>query len=133
MKLRETRKEDIDGFIPSTDDLKEAAAWGILPSFPEDLTDCVTLEHDGLPIAIGGNVGSQCWFVTSYKVWGLPLKERLEFRKVVMAYRDLMLSRYDTLWNVVWTGNRNHVRFLKSIGATFSEPNGDFMRFEITK
>ncbi|MDS7436740.1 DUF2833 domain-containing protein [Klebsiella pneumoniae] len=108
---------------------------GIEPSFPA-VTECVTLDHDGFPLAIGGNVGDCCWLVTSDKVEKLSLKAKLKFRKLVIEYRDQMLERYESLWNFVYIENEPHIRFLKSIGAEFQEEytcDGKFQLFIIRR
>lgn len=135
MFIRNTVSNDFDLFTPDYHDILEAKAAGITPSFP-DASECVTLDHGGFPIAIGGNVGGQCWFVTSDQVWRLNRKHKLEFRKLIMEYRDKMLEEQGVLWNYVWIGNTPHKRFLKTIGAVFHEVythDGQFQLFTITK
>ena len=135
MYIRNTVSNDFELFIPAYHDVLEAQAMGIEPSFPA-VTECVTLDHDGFPLAIGGHCGDQCWFVTSDQVWRLSGKAKREFRKLIMEYRDKMLEKYDTLWNYVWVGNTSHIRFLKTIGAVFHEEytrDGQFQLFTITK
>lgn len=136
MHIRHTFRSDIDSFSPHKDDLAEAAAYGHEPVFPEDLTGCVTLSHDGQPLAIGGNCGDQVWFVTSRHVEFLTREQRLEFRKCIIEYRDKMLDQYPVLWNFVWIGNKSHIRFLKTIGAVFNNtftPDGKFQLFTIRR
>lgn len=135
MILRPTKGTDFEVFQPSLDDLKEAQAAGIKPAFP-DASKCVTLSLDGFPLAIGGHEGDQCWFVTSDQVWRLNRTMKLRFRRLICDYRDQMLSKYDSLWNYVWIGNTNHIRFLKVIGAVFHPVytrGGQFQLFTITK
>lgn len=135
MFIRQTVSNDFDKFTPAYHDILEAQALGITPSFP-DASECVTLDHGGFPLAIGGNCGDQCWFVTSDQVWRLNRSNKLKFRRLIIEYRDRMLERYDTLWNYVWIGNGPHIRFLKSIGAVFHNEytcDGQFQLFTITK
>lgn len=135
MYIRNTVSNDFELFIPAYHDVLEAQAMGIEPSFPA-VTECVTLDHDGFPLAIGGNVGDQCWLVTSDKVEKLSLKAKLKFRKLVIEYRDQMLERYESLWNFVYIENEPHIRFLKSIGAEFQEEytfDGKFQLFIIRR
>lgn len=135
MFIRQTEQDDFDKFTPAYHDILEAQALGISPSFP-DASECVTLDLGGFPLAIGGNCGDQCWFVTSDQAWRLNMKHKLMFRKLIMQYRDQMLERYDSLWNYVWVGNEPHIRFLKSIGAVFHNEytrDGQFQLFTITK
>lgn len=131
MIIRPTTERDFKLFVPSPEDIAEAHAYGIEPSFPP-ASECVTLLGNGVPLAIGGNVGSQCWFVTSARVWKLSMKTRREFRKLILEYRDTMLKQYPTIWNYVWVGNKSHIRFLKSIGAVFhNEFTGDSNQFQL--
>lgn len=135
MFIRQTKSTDFEVFTPAYHDILEAKAAGITPSFP-DASECVTLDHGGFPLAIGGNVGSQCWFVTSDQVWRLNRPNKMRFRELIIEYRDKMLEQYDTLWNYVWIGNKSHIRFLKTIGAVFHdeyELDGQFQLFTITK
>lgn len=136
MHIRHTFRSDTYGFSPHKDDLAEAQAAGHQPSFPEDLTGCVTLSHDGQPLAIGGNCEEQVWFVTARHVEFLTKAQRLEFRKCIIEYRDKMLDQYPVLWNFVWIGNKSHIRFLKTIGAVFNNtftPDGQFQLFTIRR
>lgn len=135
MFLRNAVNDDFDKFTPAYHDILEAEALGITPSFPS-AAECVVLDLGGFPLAIGGDVNGQCWFVTSDQVWRLNRSLKVEFRKCIMEYRDKMLSKYDTLWNYVYVKNAPHIRFLKSIGAKFHEifsEDGKFQLFTITK
>lgn len=133
--IRPTKESDFERFTPSPEDIAEAKAYGIEPSFPP-ASECVTLSLYGFPMAIGGNVGDRCWLVTSDKVEKLSLKAKLKFRKLVIEYRDQMLEQYESLWNFVYIGNEPHIRFLKSIGAEFQEEytcDGKFQLFIIRR
>lgn len=131
MLIRPTTERDFECFTPSPEDIAEAKAYGIEPSFPP-ATECVTMSLYGLPLAIGGNRGDQVWFVTSAGVWKLSRESKREFRKLILEYRDTMLKQYPTIWNYVWIGNRSHVRFLKSIGAVFHNAfTGDGNQFQL--
>lgn len=135
MYIRNTTEADFEVFKPAHHDILEAEALGISPSFPPAY-ECVTLDFEGFPLAIGGNCGDQCWFVTSDQVWRLNGADKRRFRKVIMEYRDKMLEKYDSLWNYVYVGNTPHIRFLKSIGAVFHNEftqGGKFQLFTITK
>lgn len=135
MHIRNTFKTDIEIFKPSREDRLEAYAAGHDASFP-DASECVTLWGNGVPLAIGGNCGDQVWFVTSWHVQHLSPKDKRKFRKLIIEYRDKMLSTYDTLWNYVWIGNKTHIRFLKTIGAVFHEEytlDGQFQLFTIRR
>lgn len=135
MFIRPTKDTDFEVFTPAYHDVLEAKALGITPSFP-DASECVTLDLNGFPLAIGGNVGDRCWLVTSDKVEKLSLKAKLKFRKLVIEYRDQMLEQYESLWNFVYIDNEPHIRFLKSIGAEFQEEytcDGKFQLFIIRR
>ena len=81
----------------------------------------VVAHYKGKPIAFGGNQGDCVWFLTSFEVERMTREEKLQFRALIMEYRDTMLAQYPTLWNYVWVGNKSHIRFLKSIGAVFHD------------
>lgn len=135
MFIRDSTKEDLQGFIPAYHDVLEAEALGIEPSFP-DVSECITLDHEGVPMAIGGNIEGRCWFVTSEEVWKLPNRFKMEFHRLISEHRDSLLKRHDTLWNYVFVGNKPHIKFLKSIGAVFHKrftDDGQFQLFTIVK
>ena len=135
MYIRQTVTNDFDLFAPAHHDLLEAKALGIDPKFP-DASECVTLDHGGFPLAIGGNCGDQVWFITSDQVWRLSSKLKVQFYMAICEYRDKMLKEYPVLWNYVWIGNGPHIRFLKSIGAEFQDDfvhNGQFQLFLIRR
>lgn len=124
MILQPAFNTDLDLFVPHKDDLSEAKAAGV--NWEDNLTKavdegCFVVLHEDLPLAIGGNMGDQCWFVTSWLIDCVDKYQRLAFRKVICEYRDVLLKEYPVLWNYVWVGNENHMRFLRSIGATFHE------------
>lgn len=124
MLLRESNKEDFKVFVPSQWDLAEAQAMGITPSFPNE-AECITLEHNGEVLAIGGNVEGQCWFVTSHLAVTLSGDQRKEFRGFIERHRDNLLTQYPVLWNYVWVGNFPHRTFLETIGAVFHDEFSD--------
>ncbi|AZV02372.1 internal virion protein A [Pectobacterium phage Q19] len=135
--IRPTTKADIETFQPHRDDLLEAKAAGHGVCFPIP-EECVSMVHtwSGKVLAIGGNVGDQVWFVTSYLVSRLSRGERKAFRECILKYRNEMLAQYPTLWNYVWVGNTSHIRFLKTIGAVFENDftlNGQFQLFTIRR
>lgn len=135
MYIRKTVSTDFELFAPAHHDILEAEAFGITPSFPP-ASECVTLDLNGFPLAIGGNRGDQVWFVTSDQVWRLDRAHKLLFRDRIAEYRDMLLDVYPSLWNFVWTGNGPHKRFLKSIGAEFHEEftkGGQFQLFTIKR
>lgn len=136
MNIRNAKQTDFEVFLPSQHDLLEAKAYGIDPAFPP-ADQCVVLDYEGYPLAIGGNDGDQCWFVTSDQAWRLDLKSKLVFRRLIMAHRDKLLATYPVLWNFVWVGNQPHFKFLKSIGAVFhdefSDESKSFQLFTITR
>lgn len=131
MNIRQSRGSDFRLFKPSPEDIAEAKAYGIEPSFPHP-SECVTLTYCGIPLAIGGNCGDQVWFVTSADAWSLPREDKKAFRECIIEYRDKMLAKYPTIWNYVWVGNKSHIRFLKTIGAVFHDVfTGDSNQFQL--
>lgn len=134
MYIKQTTQRDIDTFDPAEGDLLEAEALGISPTFPEP-EHCVSLiDHWQRCIAIGGNEGDRVWFVTSKLINTLSKESKREFRKVIMEYRDKMLDQYGQIFNYVFVGNHEHIRFLKSIGAVFHNDfcaDGKFQLFTI--
>ena len=131
MHLRIARPNDFDLFTPAHHDLLEAQALGIDPAYPP-AHQCIVMDREGFPVAIGGLSGDQVWFITSDQVWRLDRAERLEFRRLIMVYRNNMVKRYGTIWNYVWIGNKPHMRFLRSIGAVFhNEFTGEFDEFQL--
>lgn len=124
MIIRKATTLDVESFSPHSDDLAEALSAGV--DWKANLLDAigehtVALEFNGKVLAIGGNTGDQCWFVTDASITELPKVSRLAFRRAILEYRNAMLSTYEVLWNFVWVGNKNHIRFLESIGAVFHE------------
>ena len=120
MYIRTSKSTDFEVFTPAHHDILEAEAFGITPSFPP-AHECVTMDLNGFPLAIGGNNGDQVWFVTSDQVWRLNGAMKLRFHRLICEYRDKVLEVHPVLWNFVWIGNKPHIRFLKSIGAVFHE------------
>lgn len=143
MIIRQTMPIDVENFLPHEDDLAEAIAAGV--NWKENLMGAlgehtVSLVHNGWVVAIGGNQGDQCWFVTDRCVRYLTNGAKRDFRKAILDYRNKVLKEYPVLWNYVWVGNHNHIRFMESIGATFhqefteSPRTGErFQLFTITK
>ena len=84
-------------------------------------TSVVLTNSVGEVLAYGGNQGDCVWFLTSSMTERLNRKNKMEFRNLIMEYRDQMLSQYPVLWNYVWVGNESHKRFLRSIGAVFHD------------
>lgn len=124
MILQPASLDLLEYFEPHKDDFAEAQAAGI--SWQANLEaaideGCFMVSDMGQAVAFGGNMGDQCWFVTSEVIDEYNTKARLRFRKVICEYRDMLLKDYPVLWNYVWVGNKNHMRFLRSIGATFHE------------
>lgn len=124
MIIRKATNLDVEALSPHSDDLEEALAAGI--DWKANLLEAigehtVSLEFNGKVLAIGGNSGDQCWFVTDASTTKLPKASRLAFRRAILEYRNKMLATHKTLWNFIWVDNKNHMRFLKSIGAVFHD------------
>ncbi|NBK20410.1 MAG: DUF2833 domain-containing protein [Spirochaetia bacterium] len=151
MYLGKATMKAVSRFKPHHDDFMEALATGVnwRTNLEEAVTagGCVMIQPfdaeracEVFPMAIGGNMGDQVWFVTSADSAHWGIKTRMDFRKLIMEYRDKMLEIYPVLWNYVWVGNKSHYRFLKSIGAVFHEEYTEspitgekFQLFTITK
>lgn len=135
MYIRQSISTDFEVFVPAHHDILEAEAMGITASFPE-ASECVTMDLNGFPLAIGGTHGDQVWFVTSDQVWRLNRALKMRFHRLIVEYRDEVLKVHPVVWNYVWVGNTPHIRFLKSIGAVFHEEytrGGSFQLFTITR
>lgn len=134
MFIRRSNSTDFKVFVPDHHDILEAKALGIEPSFPP-ATECFTMDLNGFPLAIGGHVGDQVWFITSDQVWRLARDLKVKFRRLICEFRDTLLVAYEYIWNYVWVGNTSHIRFLKSIGAEFGNTvhNGKFILFVINR
>lgn len=97
--------------------------------------ECFTLAVDETPIMI---FGMEPAGIDSAIIWALGtddvFKYRKEFLKQSIKWRDSYLSDYSRLFNHVDVDNKESIRWLKWLGATFDEPkpfgNGKFMRFE---
>jgi len=134
MFIRRAKSTDFEVFVPAHHDILEAKALGIEPTFPP-ATECFTMDLNGFPLAIGGHVGDQVWFITSDQVWRLSRALKVRFHRLICEFRDTLLVAYDYIWNYVWVGNTAHIRFLKSIGAEFggTTRNGQFILFVINR
>lgn len=144
MYIKQTKESDIESFTPSHDDKLELEAMTghqYTRAFFEGRmyqhrtqTNCVTLWHEGreysTPVAIGGNKGDCVWFITSSVLKFYPRQAREEFRKAIVEYRDKMLELYPVIWNYVWSGNVEHIRLLKTLGAEF--PDGHDLKIAET-
>lgn len=151
MHLREATMKAVERFKPAHDDHLEALAAGI--NWKQNVTSavakggCVMIQPfsremgcESFPMAIGGNMGDQCWFVVSEQSKDWPVGTRREFIKLIKSHRDHLLETYQVLWNYVWVDNKSHYRFLRAIGAVFHEEftespiTGErFQLFTITK
>lgn len=130
MILRKATKRDLEVFKPSQDDLAEAKAFNVPPELP-DVTECLTIEYDNKPLAIGGNVVNRVWFVTSEDIDKLNYKDVKKFIKLIKTFRDTLLDLYPVLYNIVWGDNNSHIKFLRLIGADFHKINDKFLLFTI--
>lgn len=124
MLLRKATREDLSSIILTNEDYKELKAHDntkrVDKTLIEHLDDnSVVLEHQGSILCYGGNSGDMVWFVTTTLVSNLSREERKEFLLEIIKYRDIMLSKYPTIWNYVWSGNKGHHELLKKIGAKF--------------
>lgn len=130
MYIRKATEVDVHYFLwhLSADDVEECKAnYGTTQGLSERLlshlsdSSVVLTNAVGEIYAYGGNFGDCVWFLTSSLVDSLSQKHKEEFRQCIIKHRDLLLTKYPTLWNFVWEGNESHIRFLKSIGAKFHD------------
>lgn len=126
MYIRKAKNRDLRMFEIAIDDINELMATDprrdiktVLESHRSPSS--VVLIHNDSVLAYGGNQGDNVWFVTSRLTARLSRAEKREFGRKISAYRDLMLDRYGTIWNYVWSGNKSHIRFLKLLGAKFHD------------
>lgn len=132
MHLREATLKAVERFKPAHDDHLEALAAGI--NWKENMKaavingNCVMIQPFGIerafesfPMAIGGNMGDQCWFVVSEQSKHWSYGTRKEFIRLIKEHRDELLKIYPVLWNYVWEDNKSHYRFLRAIGAVFHD------------
>ncbi len=135
MYITKCLQSHVDRFEPSLEDKLEAEAMGVEPKVTHDENTVAMLLGDSV-LALGGNQGDRVWFVTSNLVWNLSAPMKRDFRRLIIEYRDMMLNKYESIWNFVWVGNKSHIRFLKTIGAVFHNEftvDGQFQLFTINR
>lgn len=132
MHLSKATNIAVEHFEPHHDDFMEALAAGV--NWKKNLEDAVRTGEvvmiqpfdadmgcQYFPMAFGGNIKDQVWFVTSSDSEHWTPSGKLRFHKLIVEHRDMLLETYPVLWNYVWIHNKSHMRFLKSIGAEFHE------------
>lgn len=78
----------------------------------------VDSEDESMVFALGGlTVWNSCWFLTSGLVEGFDKAERFRFRLELLKNRNEAFKQSPILFNYIWTGNPNHIRFTESCGA----------------
>lgn len=126
-----TRKDigEMSMGIRSEDALEYRAHSGNhLGTLWETLMDLVGVEDEhyveavrnqrGHLVALGGwSASGVCWFLCT----ALVEAHARDFVRHIKARRDTLLDHVDVLTNEVMTTNALHVRFLKHLGAEFSE------------
>lgn len=123
MIIQRANESILTNFRPHEDDLMEALADGV--NWRDSLKNALLHENTLMitegddVIAVGGNNGDHCWFVTSELVDSLSPRKKLRFRKLICNHRDSLLEVHEKLWNYVYEFNMNHIRFMKTIGAEF--------------
>ena len=48
-------------------------------------------------------------------------------------YLKVLLKGFDTVYNVIWSKNVDHIKFLKFFGATFEDIGNDLLLFKIKR
>ncbi|MCE9891360.1 DUF2833 domain-containing protein, partial [Kluyvera intermedia] len=77
------------------------------------------MVHNGITLAVGGEVGGCVWFITSSLLMSSPKEDKREFIKIMTEHKDEVLTRESIIYNYVWEGNKSHINFLKAMGAEF--------------
>ncbi|WCD55407.1 hypothetical protein LABOLPEG_00005 [Pseudomonas phage phi 21A] len=96
----------------------------------------MSIVHNGQILATGGSSGC-LWFITTKHVDNLTPRERLDMLALLKDHLETCRATMDPdlMTNMVWTGNHQHIRLLKHLGARFAEhtvlsPAGyDFRQF----
>lgn len=61
-------------------------------------------------------------------------KHKVPFLRWGKKYlNNKLLKRFDTVYNVMWKKNTDHIKFLKFFGATFKDIGHDLLWFEIKR
>ena len=58
-------------------------------------------------------------------------KHKVAFLRWGKKYLKVLLKRFDTVYNVIWSKNVDHIKFLKFFGATFEDIGNDLLLFKI--
>ena len=98
---------------------REAVLDSLLAGLNQPGTCETIVDQDGLPLAMYGSTSGGCvWLLGSDEL----LKHRREFlRRSKEIINDLHV-RYGKLWNAVWAGNTEHIRWLEWCGFTVHRP-----------
>lgn len=60
-------------------------------------------------------------------------KHKVSFLRWGKEYLKVLLKRFDTVYNVIWSKNVDHIKFLKFFGATFEDIGNDLLLFKIKR
>ena len=60
-------------------------------------------------------------------------KHKVSFLRWGKKYLKVLLKRFDTVYNVIWSKNVDHIKFLKFFGATFEDIGNDLLLFKIKR
>lgn len=60
-------------------------------------------------------------------------KHKVAFLRWGKEYLKVLLKRFDTVYNVIWSKNVDHIKFLKFFGATFEDIGNDLLLFKIKR
>lgn len=126
------REEDVDeAHYGGFEDAHVALLWSA-----EMSDEVITIySQEGEPIGMwgyqeDGHGGVQVWAVGTEGLLASP-KSLLQSGKEM---RDVLLERYDTIYNSVFVGNTAHIDWLVRLGAEFHQSDDpNFLYFEIHK
>lgn len=60
-------------------------------------------------------------------------KHKVPFLRWGKKFLKVLLKRFDTVYNVIWSKNVDHIKFLKFFGATFEDIGNDLLLFKIKR
>lgn len=60
-------------------------------------------------------------------------KHKVSFLRWGKKYLGKLFDKFDTIYNVIWKKNVDHIKFLKFFGATFEDIGNDLLLFKIKR
>lgn len=83
--------------------------------------DVHTMIHDGVVMAIGGELNGCVWFLTTNFLGQSNKKIKREFIDVMNEHKERVLDETGYIWNYIWEGNKQHIKFITMMGAKFPD------------